>query len=66
MALYTIDNKPGDIDFECGSDPVKRTLQNCKNLLMTRMGEVPYDRLRGFDASFYSLPLPLLNSRLIK
>ena len=49
MAQYIITNIPEQIDFEIDNDDVGRTLQNAKNLLMTRMGEVPYDRLRGFD-----------------
>ena len=58
MALYEIDNRPAPIDFECGfDDVVQQTIQNAKNLLMTRMGEVPYDRMRGFDASLLDLPM---------
>ena len=38
MARYQIDNVAAPIDFQ-ESDPVKRTLQNAKNLLMCRMGE---------------------------
>ena len=40
MAHYEIDNRPVPIDFECGySEIIQRTIQNAKNLLMTRMGE---------------------------
>ena len=49
MAQYIIDNQPAEIGFEIRNDNRSRILQNCKNLLMTRMGEVPYDRYRGFD-----------------
>ena len=49
MARYYITSEPEPIDFEIGDDIIVRTIQNCKNLLMTRMGEVPYDRFRGFD-----------------
>lgn len=52
---YIINNLPEPIDFET-TDPVKRTMQNAKNLLMCRMGEVPYDRFRGFDNGLYDLP----------
>ena len=65
MAEYEISNIPGSIDFECNSDAVKRTVQNAKNLLMTEKGEVPYDRLRGFDPALYHQPLPALRGALI-
>ncbi len=55
MAQYQIDNVAAPIDFQ-ESDRVKRTLQNAKNLLMCRMGEVPYERYMGFDASLFDLP----------
>ena len=64
MALYQIDNIASPIDFQ-ESDFVKRTLQNAKNLLMCRMGEVPYDRNRGFDASLYDLPIEQLREELM-
>ena len=47
MAQYQIDNVAAPINFQ-ESDIVLRTLQNAKNLLMCQMGEVPYDRYRGF------------------
>ena len=66
MALYQIDNRPAPIDFECGfEDVIHLTLQNAKNLLMTRMGEVPYDRLRGFDTSLLDLPLDKLRQDIV-
>lgn len=55
MAQYQIDNVAAPIDFH-GSDRRKRTLQNAKNLLMCRMGEVPYERYMGFDPSLFNLP----------
>ena len=64
MAQYTIDNLPSSIDFQ-ESDVVLRTIQNCKNLLMCRMGEVPYDRLRGFDPSLFGLPFPEFENELL-
>lgn len=64
MALYQIDNFPSPIDFQ-GSDLVKRTLQNAKNLLMCQKGEVPYDRMRGFDPKLYDLPMAELRQSLI-
>ncbi len=64
MALYQIDNVASPIDFQ-GGDLVKRTLQNAKNLLMCRMGEVPYDRLRGFNQRLYDLPIEELRQRLV-
>ena len=65
MAQYIITNEPEDVNFEIGDDIIARTIQNCKNLLMTRMGEVPYDRYRGFDPAFYELPLPELQEKLL-
>lgn len=56
MAYYQIDNVASPIDFQ-QKDMLKRTLQNAKNLLMCRMGEVPFDRFRGFDQSLFDLPM---------
>lgn len=57
MAQYVIDNLTAEIDFECGSDLAKRTVQNAKNLLMCRMGEIPYDRQRGLNPALYDMPI---------
>ena len=57
MAQYEITNLPGEIDFECNADFERRTVQNAKNLLMCRKGEVPFDRQRGFDPALYDLPI---------
>jgi hypothetical protein len=65
MALYTIDNRQENITFETGG-LTERTLQNAKNLLMTHMGEVPYDRYRGFDSAYYDLPMPQLEDELLE
>lgn len=64
MAQYKIDNVPSPIDFQ-ESDFILRTLQNAKNLLMCHMGEVPYDRYRGFDASLFDLPIERLREELL-
>lgn len=64
MAQYQIDNMPSPIDFQ-GSDVTARTLQNAKNLLMCRMGEVPYDRYRGFDPSLFDLPVEEFEAELL-
>jgi len=64
MAKYQIDNIASPIDFQ-KSDAVKRTLQNAKNLLMCRMGEVPYDRFRGFDPALFDLPIGELRNELL-
>lgn len=64
MALYQIDNVPAPIDFQ-ENDILNRTLQNAKNLLMCRMGEVPFDRYRGFDVSLYDLPIPSFNEEIL-
>lgn len=64
MALYQIDNIPSPIDMQ-EKDLVKRTLQNAKNLLMCKKGEVPYDRSRGFNPSLYDLPIQDLRRELM-
>lgn len=64
MALYQIDNISSPIDFET-TDPLRRTLQNAKNLLMCKIGEVPYSRYRGFDYSLFDLPIDELNEDLL-
>jgi len=65
MARYIIDNRPAPINFEIGNNIIARTVQNCKNLLMTKMGEVPYDRLRGFDPALYHLPIEDMRAALL-
>lgn len=56
MAQYIINDLPGDISWECSNDFIARTLQNAKNLLMCRMGEVPYQRNRGINPAIYDMP----------
>lgn len=67
MAQYEITNIPSDIEFECGgsSASLKRTLQNAKNLLMCRMGEIPFDRQRGFDPALLDLPISEMQNYLL-
>lgn len=65
MAHYKISNRPAPIDFEYEGDLLRRTLQNAKNLLMTQMGEVPYDRYRGFDPGLYDLPINQMQEALL-
>ena len=64
MAQYEIDNLPSPIEFVI-RDPVARILQNAKNLLMCRMGEIPYDRYRGLDQSLLDLPVGEMRERLM-
>ena len=64
MAKYQIDNVAAPIDFQ-ESNIVQRALQNAKNLLMCHMGEVPYDRYRGFDPALYDLPISLMKAELM-
>ena len=63
---YIITNAPEDIEFEIGTNPEARAVQNAKNLLMTRMGEIPYDRQRGFDTRLYDLPMGELQGLLME
>lgn len=64
MAKYQIDNVASPINFQ-RKDIVLRTLQNAKNLLMCRMGEVPYDRYRGFDPALFELPIQRMQEELM-
>ncbi len=64
MAQYQIDNIASPINFQ-ESDALLRTLQNAKNLLMCHMGEVPYDRYRGFDPAIYDLPIESMRAELL-
>lgn len=68
-AQYIITNEPEAIDFEIDnemSNPAEiRAVQNAKNLLMTRMGEIPYDRQRGFNTALYDLPMGELQGVLL-
>ena len=64
MAQYQIDNIAAPIDFQ-ESDLVLRTIQNAKNLLMCRKGEVPYDRYRGVDPALYDLPIEKMRYELL-
>ena len=64
MAHYTITNQPAQVNLS-PRDDVQRTLHNVKNLLMCAKGEVPYDRLRGFDRSLYELPQKDFRERLL-
>ena len=64
MAQYQIDNIPSPINYQ-ETDIVLRTLQNAKNLLMCHMGEVPYDRFRGFDQALFDLPMDDMQTELL-
>lgn len=64
MGRYTINNIPSPIDFE-NREQKNRTLQNCKNLIMCRMGEVPYDRLRGLNPALFDLGIDEMNENLM-
>ena len=63
MAIYQVNNLDSPINF--GSTDTDRILQNVKNLIMCRMGEVPYDRYRGFDQSLFDLPEQKIREELI-
>jgi len=66
MAQYIITNTKKDIPFEDCTDEVRRVIQNAKNLIMTQLGEVPFDRLRGFDRGLYNLPIDQFRIELPK
>ncbi len=56
MAVYRVNNIPAPIRFG-RMGLVERTVQNAKNLIMLRRGELPYDRTRGLDPDLYHLPV---------
>lgn len=58
MALYEItsEDEPLDFNMTMGTNMVERTLRNAKNLIMCRMGEVPYDRQRGLNPALFDRP----------
>lgn len=64
MPYFKLDNIPGEIEFQ-ESDPLRRALQNAKNLIMCRMGEVPYDRYRGFNPRIFDLPIEEFRQELM-
>lgn len=59
MAQYEITTEAAPLDFESTmeKDMLERTIRNAKNLLMTRKGEVPFDRQRGIDPTIFDIPL---------
>lgn len=63
--LIMIDNRQSRIQWNA-SEWTGRTIQNAKNLLMTRQGEVPYDRRRGLDPAVYELPLDDLRKVILQ
>lgn len=65
MAVYEITTEPTGIDFSGGENATMRILQNVKNLLMTRIGEIPYDRQRGFRYQLLDLPETELRDELL-
>lgn len=62
---YDVDNRQYPITTS-NKDRTQRILQNCKNLLMTKMGEVPYGRSRGFDQTLLDLPMNQLKVNLCR
>lgn len=63
MAQYIVNTIPAPIDFE-NKDPVTRVLQNIKNVLMARVGEIPYARVIGIDPEIYDLPINRAQDRV--
>lgn len=65
MERYIINNRPEEISFREPENTLRRTIRNAKNLLMTRKGEIPYDRLRGFDPALFDLPMGRMREALM-
>lgn len=59
MAQYEITTEAIPLDFESTmeKDMLERTIRNAKNLLMTRRGEIPFDRQRGIDPTLFDIPI---------
>lgn len=55
MVLYIVTNEQEPINFRPESE-IERVLQNVKNLLRCKMGEVPFDRGRGYDPTIMDVP----------
>ena len=63
MAKLLIDTTQAPIQWE-PQTAMERIAQNAKNLLMLRMGEVPYDRLRGLTPDVYDKPLKYVEANI--
>lgn len=62
---YIVTNDPADLDWEItDNESENRILQNVKNLIMTRKGEVPFDRRRGVNPELFDLPIDEVNLQL--
>ena len=64
MAKYVIDNTDAPINF--GATGQERTVQNARNLLLCQMGEVPFDRGRGFDPKTIHRNMEVFRARLME
>ncbi len=62
---FLVGTRRAPVQFEC-STAQGRVLQNAKNLLMTRMGEVPYDRKRGLNPDVFDKPLPFVKAHIMQ
>lgn len=63
MGRFMIGTRPAPINWECKTQQ-ERILQNAKNLLMTRMCEVPFDRLRGLNPGVYDKPIDYVRDHI--
>ncbi len=62
--IYTMDTTHAPINWEPKTIG-ERIAQNAKNLLMMRMGEVPYDRMRGVNRNMEHKPLSFVQNRIM-
>jgi hypothetical protein len=65
MAEYIITNVREPVNFDVRDNTVLRIVQNAKNLIMTHRGEVPYDRMRGFNYDLFHLPVGDMREALL-
>lgn len=61
---YTIDTQSRPLILKPDSE-MERVAQNCKNILRTQMGEVPYDRMLGLSPELYSMPVMRMNEIIL-
>ena len=64
MAQYRISTADASLDFEIRDD-IGRLLQNARNLLRLRTGELPFDRKRGLDTGLYDVTITEANEMIL-
>jgi len=63
MARYEITTETRPVNWS--ADGTERVLQNCRNLMLLRAGEIPYGRWRGIDPAMYHMTREETNYNLV-